>query len=162
MKNFAHYAELNLSINAKRRYMSKPTAHQSITELKNLLENEPQLDKIGEYFFTNIAENPNCRSIGKIANHSLLKKSVNLICQQFFKEKVLVTGFLISVIKKYRFYHSPFNIEDRPYPGLVFYFDDIDKGMIILPCETKTDYFRFSFSMVRNKCILVNSRGGLN
>jgi hypothetical protein len=116
-----------------------------IKKMQDILVNENNFSKIWDYFMSNFAENPRYMKYCKKTKHSSIKDLIKAIGNKhmFPNQKIQITHLFLLKVKRTKLIHGPFVINNCP--GMVFYFDDINKGLVTV--ATKRDmasYYRIS------------------
>jgi hypothetical protein len=127
---------------------------KEIKAMQDILVNEQNFSKIWDYFMSNFAENPRFMKYCKKTKHPSIKEMLVAIGEKhmFPNQKILITHLFLLKAKRTKLIHGPFVINNCP--GMVFYFDDIQKGLITV--ATKRDlasYYRISSFSLLNKGI---------
>lgn len=101
----------------------------NLLTLKQLLAAASDFTEPWEYFFDNFAENPDFAEVGKNYKNRKIKSIIETVGQAMFdKKRVQVTHLHLTLIKKYYFIHGVCNMDGQPV--ILFYFTDIDKGLL--------------------------------
>jgi len=124
-------------------------------ELKNLqrvLIKEDDFSKILNYFMTNFAENERFLRLSKKTKSPMVKALIEAIGErQYGKGQFRITNLFLQKVKKTKMIHGPFLINNEL--GSVFYFEDINMGMVtIAKMKGRTEFFRISsHNLSKNK-----------
>jgi hypothetical protein len=132
-------------------YMDKEMFDKEIKSMQDILVNEQNFSKIWDYFMSNFAENPRFMKYCKKTKHPNIKNLIETIGKKhmFPNQKINITHLFLLKVKRTKLVHGPFMINNCP--GMVFYFDDINKGLITV--ATKRDmasYYRISTMTMSN------------
>jgi hypothetical protein len=118
---------------------------KEITKMQDILVNENNFSKIWDYFMSNFGENPKFLKYCKKTKHPSIKSLIETIGKKhmFPNQKILITHLLLLKAKRTKLVHGPFVINNCP--GMVFYFDDINKGLITVATQRDmASYYRIS------------------
>lgn len=115
---------------------------KELNRLKEKLMTADDFSEVYDYFFDHLGENAGFIKMGKRAKNPILKKLLEMIGEQLFKEEGKVSNLLLTKISKpMTFYHGPCFINGRM--GSVIFFKDIEMGMVSLVMEIGGDEVKF-------------------
>ncbi|ETR71913.1 MAG: hypothetical protein OMM_07823 [Candidatus Magnetoglobus multicellularis str. Araruama] len=123
-----------------------------MNNLKNILIKETNFSKIWDAFMTHIAESHKYAKYTKKTKHPVLKSLIEAIGREhiFKGQEINITNFFLQKIKGTKLVHGPFLINNCF--GNVFYYDDIDKGLIsVCGHDGMSLFYRITSSNITNK-----------
>lgn len=117
---------------------------KKLSILKDKLVAAKNFKEPWNYFFDNFAEDLEFLKLGKLAKDTMIKEIITKIGEELFgTEKVSVTNFFMTELKKYHFFHGACFIQGRV--ASVIFFADIDMGLIAVSMGgTEISLIRFS------------------
>lgn len=98
-----------------------------INKLQLMLVSENDFSETYRYFFDYLGDDIDFIKLGKRDKSPDLKKILQTIGESIFEEKVTVTGFLVTQIPKYRFYHGGCQLNG--HMAVFFFFRNFSMGM---------------------------------
>jgi hypothetical protein len=120
-----------------------------LPELKKMLVQEKNLVTVWSFFLDHFAENAEFMGLGKCTQHTLVEAIVAQVGKEMFAGPGTVRGLLLSRVQD--FIHGPFSVDGRI--GAVFYFEDIQTGLMSVAEGLTSDqvkFARFSGRQVRD------------
>jgi len=126
---------------------------KEIKVMQDILVNETNFSKIWDYFMTNFAENPRYLKYCKKIKKPGIKSIIEAIGKKhmFPNQKIVITNMLLNKVKRTKLIHGPFFINNCI--GMVFYFEDINKGLVAVSLKKDmASYYRISsIAMIKGK-----------
>jgi hypothetical protein len=122
-----------------------------LPELKKMLLHEKNLGTVWSFFMDHFAENSEFMALGEGARHTLVEAIVARVGKEMFSGPGTVRGLLLSRVPDQNFIHGGFSVDGRI--GAIFYFEDIQTGLMSLAEGFSSDqvkFARFSGRMVRD------------
>lgn len=127
--------------------------HADLRLLKNMLKNSGDFTAVKDQFFDRVSQNPECRGNDAPEALPFFLKVVTSAFQRVFNARVKIAQLVIKHVSKYKFYHGVCYANGMPLA--LFYFEDIELGMIITLTPREDD----RASMIRFTAIEANADG---
>lgn len=127
---------------------SQPTEiAEKLQRLKQALQEETQLARISDVFWEELAQKPWFSGAGHPAENPGLRFITERACRHVLGGEHRVTSTMLIHLPEHGFWHGCCVLDGRL--GQVFYFDDIDRGLLTIAGDIGSDTTHFvRFSMV--------------
>jgi len=131
---------------------------KELNELKDIVMTEKDFSVIWNKFF-DLAENPSFLHRGKPTKHPILKKIIETIGSSIFpNQKISIMHLMLQKVKGHKFVHGPFMING--HVGSLFYYDEINMGMMAIAKSGGTDLFRISSTILAKEDVQDSFKNG--
>jgi len=106
-----------------------------------------------EYFFDHFSENPAFMNMGKKTQSPLLQSILEEVGERLFRQKVKVTGMMLTEISQHNFVHGACSVQGRL--ASVMFFKDVNVGMLSILSSAQSH----EVSMIRFTGVELKGKG---
>ena len=127
-----------------------------IKNLRKLLVESTEFEDIGNAFY-DLCDQPAFLGIGKPAEDDIFKAMIKMGLTSLYGNADKLRHSLCFHIPQYKLFHGPLDLHGKP--GTLFYFSDMDKGMMMVMGDGgKTEFLRLSTTLVKPGVAVANPK----
>lgn len=108
-----------------------------LATLKDELLHARDFGKIWSCFMDNFGEDSDFIALGERVEHPMLEEIVKQTCRQLLGGPITLGYPLLTRLPEYEFVHGGFMVQGKV--GMVFYFEDIQVGLLLVVMTFGTD-----------------------
>lgn len=101
-----------------------------LPELKHKLIHDKDLTPVWQFFLDHFGEDPEFIALGEAITHAFLESVLAQVGMQMFPGNAIASMTRLVRLEDQQFIHGSINLSGRM--GFVFYFEDIQVGMVVV------------------------------